>query len=240
MGFWLSLSNLGFRTYAEYLESEHWKQFKQRYVQSDQPQRCRCCGLAKYELHHVTYKRLGQERLTDVIPLCRECHDKVHETLRTTRRGVEESTWAIHQICLKEGRPVGKLVRDLLVVPVPKKRKNKEEKYVPPPCEICGKHAARGETLCRPCRARVDDEWKKEPESAPVVKKPKWRPSPPPPRTEYDPRENFAAVALMGYQQKLGQTFAPVPHEDRPPIIRRGKGTRKAKKKLKKLHKAKK
>lgn len=30
------------------------------------------------DLHHLTYERIGCERDTDVIPLCRSCHKLVH------------------------------------------------------------------------------------------------------------------------------------------------------------------
>lgn len=69
--------------YAAYLRSEHWRDVKARYRASNLPQTCTVCGDPKVALHHRTYQRLGRERLTDLVPLCREHHVKAHEYLDT-------------------------------------------------------------------------------------------------------------------------------------------------------------
>ena len=68
--------------YATYLRSDHWRAVKQRYRDSKMPKRCSICKNAKYELHHRSYRRLGNERLHDLVPLCRACHQGTHEHLR--------------------------------------------------------------------------------------------------------------------------------------------------------------
>jgi len=73
------LKALGFKNYRHYLlSSPAWQETKERYQASGRPQKCVVCHDPHYELHHRTYKRLGQERLDDLIPLCREHHDQVH------------------------------------------------------------------------------------------------------------------------------------------------------------------
>jgi 5-methylcytosine-specific restriction endonuclease McrA len=46
---------------------------------------CAVCGgrwtLRNGDLHHRNYDRLGHERFDDLIPLCRECHARVHRIL---------------------------------------------------------------------------------------------------------------------------------------------------------------
>jgi hypothetical protein len=59
------------------LKSEHWLDIKRRYRASGLPQAC-WCGETKVDLHHVTYKRIGRENLTDLRPLCRKHHDEIH------------------------------------------------------------------------------------------------------------------------------------------------------------------
>jgi hypothetical protein len=76
------LKRLGFSTYQEYLASDHWRNLRKRYNDSDLPQRC-VCGRFRDELHHCTYERLGEEFLTDLVPLCWRCHDKLHLLLKT-------------------------------------------------------------------------------------------------------------------------------------------------------------
>lgn len=79
------LQRLGFRNYAEYLASDHWRELRERYRASDRPQFCEC-GSRKVSLHHLTYERLGAERLTDLIAVCRDCHRKLHGRRKRKRR----------------------------------------------------------------------------------------------------------------------------------------------------------
>ena len=83
------LSMLGFRSYLDYLESDHWKDMKARYRASVRPepgyreqglpQTCIVCRDVNVDLHHKTYQRLGEEKLTDLVPLCRNHHDQLHD-----------------------------------------------------------------------------------------------------------------------------------------------------------------
>lgn len=71
------LQELGYSNYREYLKAPHWAKLKARYRASDLPQEC-VCGDPDVHLHHTTYERIGAERLTDLVPLCRSCHRLVH------------------------------------------------------------------------------------------------------------------------------------------------------------------
>ena len=64
--------------YAVYIRSSAWERKKRKYRASRLPQTCRVCGAKGVDLHHLTYKRLGRERLTDLAPLCRRHHDGAH------------------------------------------------------------------------------------------------------------------------------------------------------------------
>jgi hypothetical protein len=48
---------------------------------------CVVCGgdwtLAGGDLHHRTYRRLGQEHFEDLCPACRPCHDRIHTVLES-------------------------------------------------------------------------------------------------------------------------------------------------------------
>ncbi len=61
--------------YAKYLESDEWK--KKRHARLALGKfKCAVCG-AKSELqvHHLTYARIFQEDMTDLLPLCRPHHE---------------------------------------------------------------------------------------------------------------------------------------------------------------------
>lgn len=60
--------------YQKYLQSEHWQGVKARMRASKYLRLCYVCGSAgPLDLHHKSYKRLGSERLNDLIWLCRRC-----------------------------------------------------------------------------------------------------------------------------------------------------------------------
>lgn len=67
--------------YREYINSLQWKAFRARWFNdSSLPNLCVACGGSSVlELHHVTYERLGNERLNDLVPLCHRCHIEFHE-----------------------------------------------------------------------------------------------------------------------------------------------------------------
>lgn len=78
-------------SYAAYLRSDHWQNVKTRYRTSKLPQSCVVCGAERVDLHHRTYERLGRERLTDLVPLCREHHGEAHR-LRQKKQMTDTAT----------------------------------------------------------------------------------------------------------------------------------------------------
>lgn len=71
------------RTYQEYLSSRHWESLKQTYRQAKFSCECYACNSKNnLNLHHKSYDRIGNERLQDLIYLCKSCHGEVHYLLR--------------------------------------------------------------------------------------------------------------------------------------------------------------
>ena len=86
------LTKHGYRSLFHYLLSDHWKQVKEEYRATvhltgkdagyrkrGRPQSCVVCRAPNVDLHHRTYLRLGEERLDDLVPLCRLHHDRLHD-----------------------------------------------------------------------------------------------------------------------------------------------------------------
>jgi len=70
------------REYYDYIQSDSWKSVKLRYIESRYPKNCYFCDDAwnkSFHFHHRTYKRLGRELLSGIVPICRRCHEAVHE-----------------------------------------------------------------------------------------------------------------------------------------------------------------
>lgn len=64
--------------YNEYMESDAWANKRFERLKKDNFQ-CQMCGSAKnLNVHHVTYERLGNEDMNDLVTLCNKCHSKVH------------------------------------------------------------------------------------------------------------------------------------------------------------------
>lgn len=79
--------------YTSYIASPEWQTARRRYFASGLPRTCQglragvLCGDKRVDLHHWTYERLGHESPSDLIPLCRECHDRVHELAESCAPG---------------------------------------------------------------------------------------------------------------------------------------------------------
>lgn len=64
--------------YKEYLHSDDWKK-KRREVLRRARHRCGRCGRQATQVHHRTYERIFEERLTDLEAICADCHQKIHD-----------------------------------------------------------------------------------------------------------------------------------------------------------------
>ncbi len=76
------LQSFGYATYAEYLASERWAAFKESYRKSGRPMRCAVCFKGPIQLHHHDYRRVCEERIRDITPLCSLHHQEVHAKLK--------------------------------------------------------------------------------------------------------------------------------------------------------------
>ena len=73
-----NIARLRAMPYPKYLTTVHWYAFRQMALKAADYQ-CQNCG-ARYglEVHHLTYERLGREKLEDVVVLCDACHNDKH------------------------------------------------------------------------------------------------------------------------------------------------------------------
>lgn len=65
-------------SYNRYLLSSEWRALRRRVI-------IRCKGICEYcgvanveEIHHLTYKRFKRELLSDLLGVCSNCHEKIH------------------------------------------------------------------------------------------------------------------------------------------------------------------
>ena len=64
--------------HQEYLKSKEWQDIRDVRLKVDR-YTCQGCGRHnELNVHHVTYERLGYERIEDLITLCKRCHADTH------------------------------------------------------------------------------------------------------------------------------------------------------------------
>ena len=64
--------------YNEYMASEQWAE-KRKEAFKHHGSFCHLCKTRKrLQIHHLSYKNLGDEPMKDLVPLCKTCHSAVH------------------------------------------------------------------------------------------------------------------------------------------------------------------
>lgn len=74
--------------YREYLKSEEWA-VRRAVVMKRDRNKCRDCNGDAHDVHHLTYERIFEELSSDLVALCRPCHElrhDVHPNKRTRKK----------------------------------------------------------------------------------------------------------------------------------------------------------
>ena len=69
--------NEGQERYHLYLQSDAWQQKRQERLTLDGG--ICACGLTASHVHHKTYGNIGKEQMTDLVSMCEDCHNHVHQ-----------------------------------------------------------------------------------------------------------------------------------------------------------------
>lgn len=64
---------------SSYIQSTKWKELRRQILFRDSYE-CQCCRTTgvPLDVHHITYERLTNELPSDLISLCRPCHERQH------------------------------------------------------------------------------------------------------------------------------------------------------------------
>lgn len=77
------------KNHEEYLLSQKWKEIRER-VMARSKMVCEGCGVKPAVMvHHLTFKRFGDEMLFDLVAICDECRVKLHAGLGASERAPE-------------------------------------------------------------------------------------------------------------------------------------------------------
>ena len=66
------------KDYVDYLSSERWKQKRKIALERDGYKCQGCLTKAASEVHHLSYKNIGNELLFELVSLCHDCHKRIH------------------------------------------------------------------------------------------------------------------------------------------------------------------
>ena len=66
--------------YSDYLKTEWWR-VRRLKLAKDRNFICERCGkkLDNFQVHHKNYKHLWEEKDSDLLLLCADCHQKIHK-----------------------------------------------------------------------------------------------------------------------------------------------------------------
>lgn len=64
--------------YATYLASDKWQELRASVMSRSQGQCELCEERSADDVHHLTYQSIGNEKLEELIAVCRECHSAIH------------------------------------------------------------------------------------------------------------------------------------------------------------------
>lgn len=91
-----------FRLYDEYLRTPRWKKVREKVLERAGGLCEGCREQPAAQVHHITYRRVGFELLTDLAALCGGCHRKAHWKVGDAVKALLESDAAAESRQIKE------------------------------------------------------------------------------------------------------------------------------------------
>ena len=75
----------------EYLQSEEWKKLRNLIMDSKPSCQCKGCKNDACDPHHMVYRDIVDVKVSDILPVCRGCHNLIHEAIKNNYIPKEES-----------------------------------------------------------------------------------------------------------------------------------------------------
>lgn len=80
-------------SYKEYLKTEYWKDLRKLILKRDKWTCQKCKSVVCVQVHHKTYRGRGKELSTDLITLCKRCHEKEHGLYKPNPVNYKTKQW---------------------------------------------------------------------------------------------------------------------------------------------------
>lgn len=65
--------------YIAYLKGESWQELRRRVLERDNYLCQACLSKDAQDVHHITYANFGKEFCFELMSVCRDCHNLLHE-----------------------------------------------------------------------------------------------------------------------------------------------------------------
>ena len=103
----MNISTPVWENYTAYLNSMEWRRKKLEWLYSGRPIFCWACeepapmNLRGFNLHHISYTNVGNEKLNDLVLLCSSDHHRLSSEYKDLKsRGVSLAQWTWAYISL--------------------------------------------------------------------------------------------------------------------------------------------
>ncbi len=72
-----------YENYSNFIRSNAWRSKRKKFLASKLFTGCCwiCGSKNRIQVHHKTYVRIGKEKLNDLVALCENCHNELHDKL---------------------------------------------------------------------------------------------------------------------------------------------------------------
>lgn len=110
--------------YDNYLQSPQWRNKRQELF-NERGKKCEHCGATtQIHVHHIHYRNLGNEKLEDLMVLCKSCHEEEHKRLDSLKKPRKHKAKCNDNFISKPKKKRSKKVKKKQIAK-PTKRKNK-------------------------------------------------------------------------------------------------------------------
>jgi len=79
----LPCGNLTKLDYNEYIKSDAWRLKRSERLAIGNHKCAYCCTRKRIQVHHLTYERIGNELMEDLVPLCETHHAKIERIIKS-------------------------------------------------------------------------------------------------------------------------------------------------------------
>ena len=84
------INDTGFKSFKAYFKSDKFRKIKKEFRKQNKIKECYCCGTSKnVQIEHKSHQNFGEEKTSDLMLVCRNCHAFIYEKFAKDYREVD-------------------------------------------------------------------------------------------------------------------------------------------------------